>query len=378
MDASAALAEEAELAESRWRALAAATTDVLITVDAQHRITDINRVVPSLTVEAVIGHPIVDFVPPERKQQVRDVLERVFAGGEPMYYTALQTGPEPGGVFEVLVAPRRHGTKIVEAIYAARRVTELAEAHRALKQARREAETARAALLQAQLQRRRMSTLLVHDFNGPLSTILANAQFLQGAVAAPQAQDGLRDLIAAAERIQRMTENMLDVDRAEDGKLVPVPSPMDVRTVVETCARGARARAGASRHTVAVVFAPEVRSIVADEQLVRRVLENLIDNALKYAPPGSEVGISATLAGESLQLRVSDLGPGVPDAFKERIFETYVRLEPEIDRQARPGLGLSLTMCQVAVRAHGGRIWVEDHEPTGAVFCVELPVQPRR
>jgi signal transduction histidine kinase len=113
------------------------------------------------------------------------------------------------------------------------------------------------------------------------------------------------------------------------------------------------------------ITASEVR---ADPDLMSRVLANLLDNAIRHAPEGSEVQVAIAPTDEGIELRVADQGPGVPAEDRERVFERF-RSGAETARRTNRGLGLAF--CKVAVEAQGGRIWIEDGSP-GAVFCVKL------
>jgi signal transduction histidine kinase len=97
------------------------------------------------------------------------------------------------------------------------------------------------------------------------------------------------------------------------------------------------------------------------------VLENLVENALRHAPEGSEVQIQSRAAHGGIELRVQDAGPGVPVAQRERVFERFV--QHGSDKSTRSNRGLGLAFCKLVVEAHGGRIWIEDGAP-GAVFCL--------
>ncbi|HTQ06810.1 MAG TPA: ATP-binding protein, partial [Polyangiaceae bacterium] len=113
-------------------------------------------------------------------------------------------------------------------------------------------------------------------------------------------------------------------------------------------------------------------SVKADPDLLRRVLENLLDNALRHAPEESTVTLTAAERDGEFEIRVADQGSGVPAAMRERIFDPFVQVESKDRSVTRSGRGLGLAFCRLAVEAHGGRLWVEDGAP-GAVFCVRLP-----
>jgi signal transduction histidine kinase len=122
-----------------------------------------------------------------------------------------------------------------------------------------------------------------------------------------------------------------------------------------------------------------VRAIEAsvDPDLLRRMLENLLDNALKYAPASTSVVVRAELFGGQLTLEVIDHGPGIPEHERERIFEPYARLRRDGENKVRQSRGLGLAFCKLAVEAHGGRISVHNRLPQGATFTVQIPIPER-
>ncbi len=106
---------------------------------------------------------------------------------------------------------------------------------------------------------------------------------------------------------------------------------------------------------------------------------NLVDNAIKFTPSGGQVMIAVyspgTMGAEEgfVRVEVSDTGPGIPDQHKERLFDRFAQLDGQ--RGRRRGTGLGLAFCRLAVEAHGGQIWVEDHPQGGAIFALTLPVR---
>jgi signal transduction histidine kinase len=113
-------------------------------------------------------------------------------------------------------------------------------------------------------------------------------------------------------------------------------------------------------------------TIEADQDLMRRVVLNLLDNALKHSGPGGRTRIEAGFKDDGAFLRVRDEGQGVPPHLREAIFQKFVSLDEEGTRSYSNN-GLGLAFCQVVVEAHGGRIWVEENQPRGSVFILELP-----
>lgn len=233
----------------------------------------------------------------------------------------------------------------------------------------------RDALLQAQRQKEELSALVVHDLKNPLTGILVNARFLLGEPAfVGDTQDALRDIVTSAEAMHRMVMNLLDISRSEDGTLVPRLSEVDLGELVELTCATARRRLEERRLELTLVM--EAKALRADRDLLQRLLENLIDNAIKYTPAGGQLRIESRAEPEGqLLLKVSDSGTGIPPEAREQIFQKYARLEGSAE-VARTSRGLGLAFCRLAAEAHGGRIWVEDQPPVGTAFCVLLPLAP--
>jgi signal transduction histidine kinase len=105
--------------------------------------------------------------------------------------------------------------------------------------------------------------------------------------------------------------------------------------------------------------------------MIRRVLINLLENAIKYSPPGGEITLGAESEGNVAQLWVQDTGPGITPAEQEYIFDKYTRLNP---KGSQKGFGLGLAYCRLAIEGHGGQIWIESEPRKGACFCFTLPL----
>jgi signal transduction histidine kinase len=116
----------------------------------------------------------------------------------------------------------------------------------------------------------------------------------------------------------------------------------------------------------------DLPAIQIDKNMIHRVLNNLIDNALKYSPQDGEVTITAEINTiGNLVVKVKDEGPGISDDYKNRIFERFVQIPGSGSRKR--GSGLGLTYCRLAVEAHGGEIWVDDRPGGGSIFTFTLP-----
>ncbi len=117
---------------------------------------------------------------------------------------------------------------------------------------------------------------------------------------------------------------------------------------------------------------PTTPHVQADLEKITRVLTNLVDNALKFTPEGGQVALSADiLDDQTLVVRVSDTGPGIPLEYREKIFDRFTQV-PGF-RGRRRGSGIGLTFCKLAIEAHGGHIWVEPRPGEGSIFSLTLP-----
>ncbi len=236
-------------------------------------------------------------------------------------------------------------------------------------------------LLAAQRQKEELTALIVHDLKNPLSSILSNAQFVLGRhQLGADERESLTDVVSASQAMVRLVMNLLDISRSEDGALVPHVTEFDLPTLLgEVCKEMGR-RLEDKDQRLAPTLSPEVRMLRGDRDLIRRVLENLIDNAYKYGPRHTTIGIDvwpATMddgAEPAVEIRVRDEGEGIPVSYRQMIFEKYGRVEGRAGNAGRSSHGLGLVFCRRAVGVHGGAIWVEDGVARGGCFCVRLPV----
>ena len=233
--------------------------------------------------------------------------------------------------------------------------------------------SALAEALRSGSEREQLAAMIVHDMRNSIVTVLAGASCLElnGDALPASARAILRDVIAAGGTLQRMTRDVLDVSRAELRGIEVHATRFAARPVLERAARAMAMRAGMTGHVVTTVLQLPEGDIDGDPELLRRVIENLSENALKYAPPGSTVCLSAeTTPAGALRVTVADEGPGVPEYQRERVFEPGVRLGAG---QVAEGWGFGLRFCKLAVDALGGSIEVRTNAPRGSVFVVEVP-----
>ncbi len=270
--------------------------------------------------------------------------------------------------------------EIVGAVVSFQDVTAHTLAERALVQRTEELAASNARLERERRAREDLSAFIVHDLKNPLSGVVLNARFLsRDPSLGHDEREAALHVLSAAQAINRMVMDLLDVGRSEDGMLAPRITDVDLPALIDEVATTTRARVGDANIELVLdtrsLSSPTIR---ADIDLMRRVLENLADNALRYSPRGGMIRIEASTreAEGSVEIAVSDAGPGISETDRERVFEKYVQLtnpgEPR-GPHLRTGRGLGLLFCRLAVQCHGGTIWVEDAEPKGACFRFRIP-----
>ena len=228
-------------------------------------------------------------------------------------------------------------------------------------------------LYRLQLQKEQLMAFVVHDLKNPVNSMDLQAQLLERIPDLPlRARRPIARIRNEARMQLRLVLNLLDISQSEEGRLMPLKTRVDLTALVTEVVAALELRASDVGVTLEPTF--DARFVHADGDLLRRVLENLVENAIRHSPEDSIVRIASTRSPGSpgLHLSVADAGPGVPDGAREQIFERFVQLGLEDAAATRVGRGLGLAFCKLAVEAHGGRIWVEDAEP-GAAFCMLLP-----
>ena len=221
--------------------------------------------------------------------------------------------------------------------------------------------------------RKVLEAAIVHDLKSPLAAIIGNTEYLlHSSEVRGEPREVLGEMLALSNQIHRIVLNLLDVARMEDAEIVPRRADVRLGAMLDRARATAQLHARMTGHRLVMDADPE-QVICVDADLVTRVIENLLDNSLKYAPRGTQIKIIARPEAGGMSLRIEDKGAGVPVEQRERIFERYVRLDAHAEQHARTSRGLGLAFCRLAVEAHGGKIWVEDTPAGGAAFCARIP-----
>jgi two-component system sensor histidine kinase KdpD len=238
-------------------------------------------------------------------------------------------------------------------------------------------EEAQQAHVRVETERMRNAILssVSHDLRTPLATITGAASSLveeQGEMDSAARRELSRSIYREADRLDRLLKNLLDMMRIEAGAVQLSKEWHPVDEVVGAAL--ARLEGRLQDHTVNTTFPPDLPLVLVDGVLLEQVVINLVENAVKYAPPGSAIDMSASASDREVVVEVADRGPGIPVGEETRIFDKFYR-----GKFAREGgVGLGLTICRGIVEAHGGRIWAENRRGGGAVFRFAIPLLERQ
>lgn len=226
-------------------------------------------------------------------------------------------------------------------------------------------------LLRLQLQKERLTSFVVHDLKNPVGAIDMSAQMLlRDKTLSDKSRESAQQIRGAVRTMMRLILNLLDISRSEEGGITPRKSDVASAELVREVKEALDTRAAA--YGVEIVPDIEAPTIRAERDLLRRVVENLVENAIRHAPRGTAVRIGVARADDAVEVRVADAGPGIPPALHDKIFEKFVQLESGERHATDTNRGLGLTFCKVAVDAHGGSLTLEDASP-GAIFCARFP-----
>jgi two-component system sensor histidine kinase KdpD len=251
--------------------------------------------------------------------------------------------------------------------------TALATSHLAVV-ARRNADRAREAEVARRSDAAKSALLraVSHDLRTPLASIKASVSGLRQSEARYSDEDRA-ELLAAieeeADRLARLVADLLDASRIEAGALAPDRRPHDLGELIDGIVRRLRPILG--DRPVAVAVPESLPAVPFDYAQVDRALTNLIENVAVHTPPGTGLEIRARPVGAEVRIEVTDHGPGVPPAERERLFRPFERGDP-----AARGSGLGLAIARGFAEAHGGRLWVETAPGGGARFVLALPLRP--
>lgn len=224
-------------------------------------------------------------------------------------------------------------------------------------------------------------SMITHDLKNPLTTIkgLATGMLLEDSgIDEATRQTFIGSISEEADRLTELVNNLLDMSRLEAGALPLDREECYFEEIAQETLQRMQGQTRESGHKLLLDLPAELPRLYVDYQLIGRVLQNLVSNAIKYSPPGSTVRLRARYSRESNTIRaeVEDYGIGIPQEDQAKLFDRFFRVRSEIGR-SKPGAGLGLAICKGIIDAHRGKIWVESEEGKGTTFMFSLPVDDK-
>jgi signal transduction histidine kinase len=245
--------------------------------------------------------------------------------------------------------------------------------HLELRRKRRELQESYEALRRLETLRDSLVHMVVHDLRSPLAAISACLEVIKWDAEEQHRRELAADVetgLHATRTIMRLVNSVLDVSKMEGTSMRLQIAPCDVAAVARESLDELASLVGTRKFRGD--WPDEPVMALVDRDVVARIMQNLLGNALKFTPPSGEVTMAVEANDDRVRVAVSDTGPGIPREYRERVFEKFGQVEA-VSRGQKLSTGLGLTFCRMAVEAHGGRIGVDSETGRGSTFWFVLP-----
>jgi two-component system, NtrC family, sensor histidine kinase KinB len=350
----AQLFESLDIARQRYRDLFEDSIDSIVITDLEGRIVEANRQVSILS-----GHP-ADKLHEFLIEQMHDInFEKTGQKFENIGDSAI--------VYESTLYDSHGGMHPVQ-VYARKVVFDEAESIQWILRDITERKDLDAL-------REDLAAMIYHDLRSPLANVLSSMEMIAAIIPETEKESSapiLRIATNSIDRIQRLISSLLDLTRLEQNQPIGEQQSVAISTLVNDVMDAVMPSAEGRKQIVEISLADKLPAVFIDMDMIRRVLINLMENAIKYTPFEGKLKLSAETDGEFVRISVQDNGPGIPESDRERIFDKFTRLKNS--KNGPSGLGVGLAFCKLAVKGHGGKIWVEPAPEKGARFIFTLPV----
>jgi len=351
----AQLFERLQAAHQRYRELFEDSIDPIIITDWEGRILEANRQAALITDidHDALQHMTINYLQIIEPEHVGEGFNKLAAGNTLTYESRLFThgGLEiPVQVYarEVLIDGVSHLQWILRDITERKNLDNL---------------------------RNDLLSMIYHDLRSPLANIVSSLDVLETVLPTdddPTLNSLLNIAVRSTERIQRLTDSLLDMRQLEAGKPIGNRQLTKPAKLINDAIEAVIPTAEGKNQEISIVISGDLPQVIVDSDMIRRVLINLLENAVKYTPTDSKISVTSQVENGFVEVCVQDNGPGIPPGERERIFDKFTRLHT---KDGPKGLGLGLAFCKLAIEKHGGRIWVEDAPEQGACFKFTLPAE---
>jgi len=345
---------------------------MLVAVDANQKVSLINKKgceILGCKEKEIIGQNwFANFIPERDRNEMAGVFDALMAGEiEPFEYleypVLIKTGEERIIAWHITVLTDEV-SNIVSVIGSGEDITERRQLWRKMVEYE-ELDKLKSNLL----------STVSHELRTPLAIIKGYSTMLVDyarRLRTAEKKDYLQSIDKATDRLTELVDRLLDMSRLEAGLLKLDKQTASISKLIQEAVAEAKIRA--PRHKIVVKLTKRLPRMAIDAKRIRQVLDNLIDNAVKYSGQGSRISVKARWVEPELQVSVADKGIGIPAEDLERVFDRMYRIEQRLTPEIG-GVGLGLAICKGLVEAHGGRIWVESKLGKGSTFYFTIPWQ---
>ena len=358
--------QETVAARRGLRAVLGGTGDVLVGLDLEGRCTFLNDAGAELLgyspreLRGQLVHPLIHHTRPDGTSHPAEEcpVRTSLATGETVRVLDDVIWRKDGSSFPVQlsVSPMKDGREVKGVVLTLTDMTEMRKAEEALRAAVR--------------ARDEVLAVVSHDLRNPVGTISAAAELLADVPLPPESRSEHLEIIhRAAERINRLIQDLLDVAQIEAGRLSMWQERVEVGGLLDEAIASARGRAEEEEVTLSGAVEPNLPSVHADRDRILQVLSNLIVNALKFTPAGGEVSVTASGSDGGVLISVRDNGPGIEPEMRDHLFDRFWRGY----RSGGGGAGLGLAIVDGILTAHGAQARVETEVGAGTCFSFVLP-----
>lgn len=223
-----------------------------------------------------------------------------------------------------------------------------------------------------------LASMIYHDIRSPLANVVSGLDVLEMMLPGdkdPTVRSVLDIAMRSTERVQRLVNSLLDTSRMEAGQRLGKPEPNHVVELVQSALEAVAPNAQGKEVKLEAAVPKGLPRVMVDLEMIRRVLINLLENAIKYSSEGMKITVGAKRASDFVEFWVQDEARGIPKSEQGRVFEKFARVQVASGASGNTkGLGLGLAYCKLAVEGHGGKIWVESEVGKGARFAFTMPV----
>ncbi len=362
--------------EERYRDLFENATDLIQSVAIDGRFVYVNeawRKTLGYSEADIADLSLWDIIHPDYTSRCKEIFQRVISG-------------EPAGNIEAIFVTKGGENIVVEGNASCRfkegeavstrgifhNITERKQAEEQLQLLYQHERDIRQQLEDEIKKRTEFTRALVHELRTPITPVLAATELLLEEVKDERSLKLVQSIDRSASNLNRRIDELIDLIRGETDMLPLNLMPVDVVSLLRDIGLEMMPVALRDKHSLTVDLPAANPLVNADRDRLRQIIQNLLNNALKFTPVGGEITLRAREDGANLVVEVQDTGPGINEADQKRLFDPYYRRVE--DRERLSGLGLGLALAKRLVELHGGQIWVKSRRGQGSTFGFSLPL----